>query len=101
MKYRKLGKIDWEISALGFCAMLLLMLKNAKSEKYVNEKKTIKMLRYAMDNGINYIDSAYIYHGGLSEVIIGKALKELNKKKNQINVKVLKPAKKNVRKKLK
>ena len=72
MKYRKMGSLDWEVSALGFGAMRLPM----KNQTEVNEEEAIKMIRYAIDNGVNYIDTAYPYHNGESEAIVGKALKD-------------------------
>ncbi len=81
MKYRNSGKANFKISALGFGAMRLPMLFNAKDDGNVDEKKAIEMIRYAIDNGVNYIDSAYIYHNGKSEAIVGKALKDGYRKK--------------------
>ncbi|MFX0080301.1 MAG: aldo/keto reductase [Candidatus Hodarchaeota archaeon] len=72
MKYRKMGSLDWEVSALGFGAMRLPSFNPLK----VNEEEAIKMIRYAIDNGVNYVDTAYPYHNGQSEIIVGKALKE-------------------------
>jgi predicted aldo/keto reductase-like oxidoreductase len=72
LKYCKFGKLDWEVSVLGFGVMRLPQ----KSEKMgdVDEEESIRMLRYAFDHGVNYVDSGYLYHMGKSEPIIAKAL---------------------------
>ncbi len=75
MQYRKMGsKIPWEASALGFGCMRLPSKKILGFIKKVNEPEAIRILRYAIDNGVNYVDTAYSYHMGKSEVIVGKAL---------------------------
>ena len=62
-----------ELSKLGFGAMRLPLLADATT---IDEKQVADMVDYAMQNGINYFDTAYPYHGGLSEVVLGKALKK-------------------------
>jgi len=93
MKYRKMGSLDWNVSVLGFGAMRL-PTKQVKDEKtqetknVIEEREAIKMLRYAIDNGVNYVDTAYPYHGGESEVIVGKALKEGYREKVHLTTKL-------------
>jgi len=74
MNYRKFGKLDFDISAIGFGCMRFPLIEG--SDNKVDIPETVKMLRYGIDGGINYIDTAYIYHGGESESIIGQALRD-------------------------
>jgi len=84
MKYRKMGSLGWDVSALGFGAMRLPLDQNHK----LKEEEAIQMIRYAIDHGVNYIDTAYPYHGGRSEVIIGKALQNGYREKIHLTTKL-------------
>ena len=70
MQYRRFGSLDFSVSALGFGAMRLPMKGRA-----VDEPLAISMIRAAVDRGVNYVDTAYPYHDGASEVIVGRALR--------------------------
>ena len=88
-----MGSLGWDVSVLGFGAMRL-PTKQVKDEKtqelknIIEENEAIKMIRYAIDNGVNYIDTAYPYHGGESEVLVGKALKDGYREKVHLTTKL-------------
>ncbi len=72
MLYRKMPKIDKELSILGFGCMRLPANKDGSLDK----KRAIDQIRYGIDNGINYLDTTWPYHGGQSEPLVGEALED-------------------------
>ena len=70
MLYRKMPKNGDELSILGFGAMRLPV----KEDYSIDEEKATQMVRHAIDNGVNYIDTAWPYHMGQSEPFLGRAL---------------------------
>ncbi len=86
MKYRPFGKLGWDVSVLGFGAMRLPVID--KDQSKINEPLATEMLHYAIDNGVNYVDTAYIYHGGNSEKFLGRALQRGYREKVKIATKL-------------
>jgi predicted aldo/keto reductase-like oxidoreductase len=70
MLFRKMNKVESGLSILGFGCMRLPVTK----EENIDENQATDMLRYAIDNGVNYVDTAYPYHNGESEPFLGRAL---------------------------
>lgn len=83
MKYRKWNNGD-RISALGFGAMRMPLLEDNE----VDVPRAVAMIRKAIDDGVNYLDTAWPYHEGKSEEICGEAMKEGYRDKVRIATKL-------------
>jgi uncharacterized protein len=70
MLYRKMPKTGDELSILGFGCMRLA----SKADGSIDEDRAIWQVRYAIDHGVNYVDTAWPYHMGQSEPFVGRAL---------------------------
>ncbi|MEG0291108.1 MAG: aldo/keto reductase [Anaerovoracaceae bacterium] len=72
MKYRNFQAGNTKLSLLGFGTMRLPL----NPDETIDEPRAINLIRSGIDRGINYIDTAYMYHKGKSEALVGKALKD-------------------------
>ncbi len=70
MRYRTMKKADDKLSILGFGCMRLPQTP----DYHIDEEKATEMVRYAISRGVNYFDTAYVYHHGESEPFLGRAL---------------------------
>ncbi len=81
MQYREIGSTGLRASALGLGTMRLPQKDGGQGYTGIaggntSEEDSIRVIRYAVDHGINYIDTAYNYLNGDSEKILGKALQD-------------------------
>ena len=83
MQMREIEKNGDKISALGFGAMRL-PTKTGRIDK----ESAKKLLYDAIDNGVNFIDTAYPYHGGASESFLGEILQGEYRKKVKLCTKM-------------
>ena len=75
MKYRNLGKSGLKVSELSFGSWVTF-------NKQVDTKLAEKMFGTCLDAGINFFDNAEGYERGQSEVVMGKALKSLDRSRD-------------------
>ena len=87
MQYRTFGKDKRKVSILGFGCMRLPTDTGTMSGT-VNEKEAARIIRYGIDHGINYVDTAKIYHGGQCEAILGRILQDGYREKVAIATKL-------------
>ena len=74
MKYRTMGKLGFQSSAFGLGCMRFNGA--ASGDSIIDEKKAVSLIRRAIDGGVTYLDTAYVYLGKTSEIVLGKALKD-------------------------
>lgn len=72
MEKRKMKNLGIETSLLGFGCMRFPQNKDGS----IDEAEAEKLIDKAMERGVNYIDTAYLYHEGNSEITVGKILKK-------------------------
>lgn len=70
---------DLKLSALGFGTMRLPTVNG--NDPDIDEKAAAELVDYAMKNGVNYYDTAWGYHSGNSEIVMGKILKNYPREK--------------------
>ncbi|MBT7123249.1 MAG: aldo/keto reductase, partial [Clostridia bacterium] len=74
MQYRKMPNTKEQLSALGY-GVMRMPTKRGKAggmTTLIDAEKSKKLIRYAIDNGVNYLDTAYPYHRGTSESFLGE-----------------------------
>ncbi len=74
MKYRNFGNTGLKVSALGFGCMRLPVVDGDSGK--IDEPLATAMLRNAIDQGLNYVDTAWTYHSEQSEPFVGRVLQE-------------------------
>ena len=72
MKYREFGKLGIKGSAFGLGCMRFN--GPASGDSIIDEQKAISLIRRAIDGGVTYLDTAYVYLDKTSEIVLGKAL---------------------------
>ena len=86
MKYRTMGKLGIQSSAFGLGCMRFN--GPASGDSIIDEQKAISLIRQAIDGGVTYLDTAYVYLDKTSETVLGKALRDGYRDKVTIATKV-------------
>lgn len=86
MKYRTMGKLGVQTSAFGLGCMRFNGA--ASGDSTIDTQKAISLIRQAIDGGVTYLDTAYVYLNKTSEMIVGKALQDGYREKVMIATKM-------------
>ncbi|MBU1108160.1 MAG: aldo/keto reductase [Candidatus Riflebacteria bacterium] len=92
MLYRTIGKTGIKVSELGFGCMRLPVIDGVANK--IDIPEATRMLRHSIDKGLNYVDTAYPYHGtgfdkgGESEPFVGQALQDGYRERVQLATKL-------------
>jgi len=84
MLYRKMPENGDELSILGFGCMRLPVTESGA----IDEKRAMSLVRYAIDHGVNYVDTAWPYHMGESEPFLGRTLADGYREKVKLATKL-------------
>lgn len=84
MKYKKLGNSDLMVSSICMGCMGFGDSKNGQHSWTIDEMETKKIIKSALELGINFYDTALAYQNGTSEEFTGEALRELAKRDEYI-----------------
>ncbi|MCR5502748.1 MAG: aldo/keto reductase [Lachnospiraceae bacterium] len=90
MKYRTMEKLGIKSSAFGLGCMRFN--GEPSGDSIIDEQKAVSLIRRAIDGGVNYIDTAYVYLDKTSEIVLGKALLDGYRDKVTIATKMPKEA---------
>ena len=80
----QLGKLEEQVSRLGFGCMRLPTQADGK----IDRAHVAKMFDYAIANGVNYFDTAFMYHNGESEVVVGETLAKYDRSQFYVTTKL-------------
>lgn len=86
MKYRTMGKLGVQTSAFGLGCMRFNGA--ASGDSTIDTQKAISLIRQAIDGGVTYLDTAYVYLDKTSEIVVGKALQDGYREKVTIATKM-------------
>jgi predicted aldo/keto reductase-like oxidoreductase len=75
MQYRTVPKNGDRLSALGFGCMRLPQPKGTPGDGKIDKDRALSQIQYAVDHGVNYLDTAMPYHLGASEPFLGEVFR--------------------------
>lgn len=82
MEYIKLGNTDINISRLCLGCMGFGIAENGKHSWTLGQEQADEIIKTALDNGVNFFDTAAVYQNGSGEMVLGTALKKLTKRED-------------------